>query len=225
MLEKMNMANYMKFRVIPIHYNYHGYIKQMVIKASCYKDCYSKYIIMLDSDLLLKKHLNFNSLIREDGKIEWKYLQKKDNLFNSVFTVWNKACEDSNKCPKNEHYMSNGFPFIFTRKSLFNAAKKFKEMHKCDYENYCLNRVNHYNIRVDDKTTDIFHKLCQIFTEFEYLGFYCHHYSDDYIFAFTPYCKMDAQFQKNNDDSYFIQNWSHGGINIDAQNLIKSILN
>jgi hypothetical protein len=218
------MNNFTQNKVIPVHYNYHGYVKQMVIKANCYQDCESEYVVLLDSDLLLKKPLNFKYLLKEDGKIEWQYLLKENNAFNSVFTVWNKACEDSNKCPKNEHYMSNGFPFIFTRNSLEEAACKFEQMHNCDYETYCWSRCNNEGIKVNDKTTDIFHKLCKVFTEFEYLGFYCHHYSNDYVFITTPYCKMDAQFQKNNDDSYFIQNWSHGGIDEQSQNLIENIL-
>jgi glycosyltransferase involved in cell wall biosynthesis len=218
------MSNLIKTTVIPVHYNYHGYLKQMVIKANCYQNCETKYIVLLDSDLLLKKPLNFKYFLKENGKIEWKYLSKHDDTFNSVFTVWNKACEDSNKCPKNEHYMSNGFPFIFTRNSLEEAADKFEQMHNCDYETYCWSRCDNEGVKVDDKTTDKFHKLCQVFTEFEYLGFYCHHYSSDYIFTKTPYCRMDAQFQKNDDESYFIQNWSHGGINEEILNLITKIL-
>jgi hypothetical protein len=224
MLTKMEIKNIMDYRIIPVHYNYHGYIKQMAVKASCYNDCQSEYIILLDSDLILQKPLNLNSLIGNDGKIEWKYLRKEDNLFNSVFTVWDKACVDSNKCPKNEHYMSNGFPFIFTRQSLENAEQKFIEMHNCDYDTYCDNRCGHFNIKVEHSITDNFHKLSQIFTEFEYLGFYCHNYSDDYIFTVTPYCKMDAQFQNYNNDSYFIQNWSHGGITEKTLQQIKDIL-
>jgi hypothetical protein len=225
MLEKMNMNKYVKNKIIPVHYNYHGYIKQMEIKANCYKDCESEYIILLDSDLLLKKPLNFDNLLKEDGKIEWKYLKKEDNPSNSVFTVWNRACEDSNKCQKNVHYMSNGFPFIFTKRSLQEASNKFIEMHNCDYETYCLNRCGNYNIKVGESTTHIFDRLSQVFTEFEYLGYYCHHFSNDYIFTTTPYCKMDAQFRNNNEESYFIQNWSHGGIDNNAQNIINQILN
>ena len=36
---------------------------------------------------------------------------------------------------------------------------------------------------------------------------------------------MDAQFRQNNDDSYFIQNWSHGGIDDCANYFITFLLN
>lgn len=180
--------------------------------------------MLLDSDLVLKKSLDLKTFIREHGKIEWKYLQFQDDPSNAVFTVWKKACEDSNLTPKINHYMSNGFPFIFTRTSLEEAANKFIEMHNCDYEGYCHNRCGHHNINVDDRVCDIFTTLSNIFTEFEYLGFYCHTFSNDYNFITTPYCLMDSQHDREDDSSYFIQYWSHGGITDDYKNKIKQIL-
>ena len=224
LLNKIQLKHFINYRVIPVHYNYHGYIKQQQVKADCYKDVKTKYVIFLDSDLLLKKPLNLNSLLREDGKIEWKYLRKEDDPGNQVFNVWKKACEDATRTPKTVHYMSNGFPFIFTIKSLDEAANHFRNLHNCDYEGYCHNRCGHENIRVDDSTIDVFDRLSRVFTEFEYLGYFCHHFSNDYVFTTTPYCRMDAQFQKDNNDSYFIQNWSHGGLNEQNLQKIKQIL-
>jgi hypothetical protein len=194
----------------------------MVIKCCCYKDCVSKYIIILDSDLLLKQNLNFNSLIREDGKIEWKYSRIEDNnhALEPVFIVWKKACEDSNLCPKKNHYMSNGVPFIFTRNSLVNASKKFIELHNCDYETYCYNRC-HNKINIEEPVTNIFNQLSEIFTEYEYLGFYCHHFSNDYIFTIKPNCQLTEEEKIN---SPFIIMWSHGGITDEIKQKIFSIL-
>ena len=224
LLKKIQMKQFINYRVIPVHYNYHGYIKQQQVKADCYKDVKTKYVIFLDSDLLLKRPLNFNSLIREDKKIEWKYLKKEDDPGNQVFSVWKKACEDATRTPKTLHYMSNGFPFIFTTKSLEEAANHFINLHNCDYEAYCHKRCRHENIQINDSTVPAFDRLSRVFTEFEYLGYFCHHFSNDYVFTTTPYCRMYAQFQKDNDDSYFIQNWSHGGFNVQILKKIKQIL-
>jgi FkbM family methyltransferase len=222
LIKKLDFLNY---RVIPVHYNYHGYVKQMQIKLDCYKDVRTKYVIVLDSDLLLQKPLNFNSLIREDGKIEWKYLRIQDEPMNVNFKVWKKACEDATKVPKTIHYMSNGFPFIFTTESLKNGANNFKELHNVDYEAYCHKRCENENIKVEELTTNVFDKLSNVFTEFEYIGYYCHYFSDDYIFTPTPVCLMENQTKINNIiDSYFIQNWSYGGINDGILEKIKNIL-
>ena len=224
LLVRINFKHFINYRIIPVHYNYHGYIKQQQIKADCYKDIKTEYVLFLDSDLLLKKSLNCSSLIRVDGKIEWRYLRKEDDPNNEVFNVWKKAYEDSTKTPKTVHYMSNGFPFIFTRQSLECAANKFKNIHNCDYDRYCHNRCISENIRVEDQTTVVFNRLSRVFTEFEYLGYYCHNFSDDYVFITTPYCLMDSQFQKERPDSYFIQYWSHGGLSSQIVQKIKEIL-
>lgn len=224
LLEDIQMNYYINYRVIPVHYNIHGYVKQMVVKSNSYKDCKTNYIVLLDSDLILKTKLNLESFIKEDGKLEWFYLKKEDDPRNQVFTVWKKAVEESTKSPQNIHYMSNGFPFIFTKKSLEDAAEKFIEFHNCDYEGYCENRCGHENIKVGDSTKDNFGKLSRVWTEFEYLGFYCHHYSNDYTFIPTNYCKMRDQFQNTNANSYFVQYWSHGGLDNNIRNQISNLL-
>jgi len=224
MLERLQLKHIVNVRVIPVHYNYHGYIKQQTVKANCYKDCNTDYIIILDSDLILKEPLDCEKLIQEDGKIPWKYLKIEESEDKTVFNVWKKACEDSTFTPKNVHYMSNGFPFVFTRKSLEGAANKFKELHNCDYDEYCKIRCDVENIRVEHVVKDTFFKLSRVFTEFEYLGYYCHHFSNDYMFSTTPVCKMALQSNPNNPDSYFIQNWSHGGIDETKKNEINNII-
>jgi hypothetical protein len=223
MTVKIQLKHFVNFRIIPIHYNYHGYIKQQVIKANCYKDCKTDFVVLLDCDLLLKKPLNLETFIK-NGKIDWYYLELEDDPTRPFFSVWKKACEDSNMVEKTKHYMSNGFPFIFTRKSLEEAANKFIEMHNCDYDSYCKSRCDALEIYVPDKVRDIFYKLSQVFSEFEYLGHFCHHYSNDYIFYKTPYCKMEAQNDPNEPDSYFIQNWSHGGISDQKRKDMEKII-
>ena len=128
-LKNVEIDNYVKNKVIPVHYNYHGYIKQMVIKANSFKDCLSKYVVILDSDLFLRQYLNFKNFIREDGKIQWKYskIEDNNNHLHQNFTVWKNAFESITLSKQNVHYMSNDVPYIFTRESLENASKKFIE--------------------------------------------------------------------------------------------------
>jgi len=217
------MYTFVNFRVIPVHYDYHGYIKQMVVKCNCYKDCNTDYIIILDSDLLLKKLLNFDNLLN-NNKIEWHYLKKESDPTNVVFNVWKKAVEDSTLREQNIHYMSNGFPFLFTKQSLHDADNYFIHKHNCNYDTYCKKRCEHLKIDVNKKTTDIFENLSKIFTEFEYLGHYFHNFSSDYTFIKTKHCKMKEQCQNFNTSSYFIQNWSHGNITNEIRNNIINLL-
>jgi hypothetical protein len=217
-INNINLSNFINYRLIPVHYDYHGYIKQMVVKCKCYEDCNTKYIVILDCDLLLKEHLNLNYFIQNNGKIRWRYLKKEDDPDCVVFSVWKQAYEDSTLQKQNVHYMANGFPFIFTKESLKNANLKFIQMHRVDYHDYCKKRLLKYKSKVNANLTtcQAFDYLKNVFEEFEYLGFYCHNFSDDYIFIssndFTDF------------KSFFIQNWSHGGITEDIKNTINDIL-
>jgi len=224
LIKLIDMNTFITCRIIPVHYDYHGYIKQMVVKSTCYLDCQTKYIIILDSDLILKQKLNCSHFIKDDGKIEWFYLKKEDDPTNVVFNVWKTAYEDSTYTKQKNHYMSNGFPFVFTKKSLENAHNKFIELHKCNYDQYCKQRCILYKIPIHVKITDAFPKLSKIFEEFEYLGFFCHNYSDEYNFLTTKELLMKKQLQQINNHSFFIQNWSHGGITPKILNEINAIL-
>jgi hypothetical protein len=222
-IDFIKLRKHIHVRVIPVHYNYHGYIKQQVVKLSCYEDCFTKYILLLDSDLLLKKPFNPLNMIKNE-KIEWAYLPIENDPNNHVFSVWKTAYKNITKLEKNVHYMSNGFPFIFTKKSMEEAYNKFIELNGMSYEDYCLKRCTEENININQSTKEIFGKLSTIFTEFEYIGFFCHHFSQDYIFYPIQKCKMSEQCENYNTESYFIQNWSHGGMNENIKSKIQSIL-
>jgi len=222
-IDFIKLRNCINVRVIPVHYNYHGYIKQQVVKLTCYKDCLTKYILLVDSDLILKKFFNPLNMIKND-KIEWAYLPIENDPNNHVFNVWKTAYKNITKSEKTVHYMSNGFPFIFTKKSMEEASDKFIELNNMSYEEYCYKRCTEENICINQSTKDIFGKLSTIFTEFEYIGFFCHHFSQDYIFYPIQKCKMAEQCENYDTKSYFIQNWSHGGLNENIKNKIQSIL-
>jgi hypothetical protein len=222
LLDEIEMNNFINYRIIPIHYNYHGYVKQMVIKANSYKDVTTDYVVILDSDLILYQKLNFYNLL-VDNKIIWYYIDKKDDADNVAFSVWKTAVENSIKHSFDTEYMLS-CPFIFNRKSLEDAANKFIEIHQADYETYCYNKCNNLNIDIETPITSIFDILSTIFTEFEYLGFYCHHYSNDYIF-FSYYKSIKNNTLNNYSTNYFKKYWSHGGINNEISNEINCILN
>jgi hypothetical protein len=59
----------------------------------------------------------------------------------------------------------------------------------------------------------------------EYMGYYCHQYSPDYIFIPTSYCRIESQMRKMNPELYFMQNWSHGGIDENSRAIINNVLN
>lgn len=222
MLGKIKLNDFIRFRIIPVHYNYHGYIKQMVIKANCFNDVQTNYIVILDSDLVLQKPLLFSNLLDGNGKINWYYLDKKDED-NVVFSVWKKAWEDQNKDSFNIYYMMNSFPFLFTKESLKNASEKFIEMHNCDYETYCYTRCHSLNVNVEAPVTQIFDVLSTIFEEFEYLGYYCHRFSNDYHFI-SYYDEAKTNSLQNYGRTYFKQYWSHGGITSEVDNDIVNII-
>lgn len=210
-VKEINLDEYILFRIIPVHYDYHGYLKQMEVKCLCYKDCNTDYIVILDSDLLLTQNLNFNSLLF-DGKIKWYYGDNK--VISKEHKVWNTAIENSTLCKQYYHYLTNGYPFIFTKHSLLKANEHFKELHKCDYPDYIKKRCNENCISIGEDIGSSFFKLVKVFTEYEYLGWWCHNYSDDFLFL---------QDESNiRGTKYFIQHWSHGGITDDYLLQVKN---
>ena len=190
-------------RIIPVIYDFHGYIKQMVVKIESYRDIHTKYICILDSDNIFINPMNCNDLIDKDGKIEWLYVTSKDDHIGyPQWIVWKKAYEDMTKTIQDKHFMSNQFPFIFTRNSLVEASNMFKTIHGIDYSEFCKERLNNLNISINSKIVESFNILASVFEEFEWIGFYCMNYSSDYNFT---------QLRKNQKD-YIKYYWSHGGI-------------
>jgi hypothetical protein len=224
-LNELQFESFLPIRIFPIHYNYHGYIKQMVVKVNCYKDVQTPFIIILDSDVIFKQNILFSSLLTKDNKINWYYLDKKDDENAVEFSVWKEAVENSTHQEFNKYYMANSFPFILNKSSMEKADLKFKELNNCDYEYYCYNKCHDSNINVDESTVSQFGKLSKIFEEFEFLGWYNHyHNSLDYNFiSFHDALKKNELI--NYSTTYCKQFWSHGGLNDELLNEIKTILN
>jgi hypothetical protein len=222
-LNELHFDQFLPYKIFPIHYNYHGYIKQMVIKANCYKDVSTNFIIIMDSDVILKTNLLFSNLLTFDNKINWYYLDQNDDN-NNVFSVWKEAVEKSTHTVFDKYYMMTTFPFILTKKSMEQASIKFEELNNCSYEDFCFRQCHELNLNIEASTTSLFDKLSKIFTEFEYLGFYCYHYSRDYNFI-SYHDAVKNSCLVNYGTNYCKQYWSHGGITDEIRNELKTILN
>jgi hypothetical protein len=215
LVNNINLSN-IEYRIIPVSYDYHGYLKQMVVKSICFKDVNTKYIVMLDSDNIINTKINFNDLIEPSGQIEWYYLNNIPKDYHAM--LWKEAYETMTKTKQNVYYMANNFPFIFTKKSLNDAYNKFIEMHGIDYDTFCKNGCEKYNIKIENSIAGNkgrFVDMAKIFTELEWLGYYCHHFSEDYIFK-----PVELKSKK----SILIQVWSHGGLTNDIKKQIDTIL-
>jgi hypothetical protein len=209
----------LNYRIIPVTYDYHGYLKQQIVKATCFKDVKTKYVVIVDSDNIFNISFNIKNLIQPSGKIKWYYCDDLSKDPNA--NTWRTAYESMTKTTQNVHYMSNRHPFVFTTKSLKEASTKFHEIHGVDYNTFCKNGCMRYHIRTHEPVAGSngrFTDLSKIFTEFEWLGYYCHNFSEDYIFVSTD----TDEFR--NRTSRLIQFWSHGGIAADIKTQIEQLL-
>jgi hypothetical protein len=223
LLEELDMINFVNYRIIAIHYDYHGYLKQMVVKSNSFSECKTDYIVILDSDLILKRNMNFNVLVRDDGKIEWQYLKKESDPKHGGFNVWRNAVETTTKSKQEFHYMSRGVPFIFTKRSMEMACNKFIELHGKTYDEYCKEKCLDSKIPIVEGVGQHFNPISKIFTEYEFIGNCCHKYSEDYVFIPTDECIMLTQ-KKLDTDNYFIVFWSHGGISTENKKFMDDLL-
>jgi hypothetical protein len=216
--ELYTLVNKIEFpcRIIPVAYNYHGYMKQTVVKATCYKDVNTKYICIIDSDIIFHTEFNIKEYILPSGKIPWHYWNNLQET--AAEKIWSIAYESATKTKQNVHYLVNGFPFFFTTDSLKAAADKFYEMHGVDYDTYCMNRCALYKIIPGEAVTNRFGDLAKVFSEFEWLGFYCHNYSEDYIFI--EY-NLPIPTNRMNVHKQF---WSHGGLTPNIRTEIEALI-
>lgn len=202
MLNKLNIQ--IPVRSIAVGYNYHGYIKQMVVKCMCFKDVTTDYVAFCDSDVIFKKE--YSPKCRIDpatNKIIWNILRKDATSSKSeAWRVWEKAVQRMTNEPMTTYYMYNAFPFVVKRSTLEKAYNKFVEIHKKDYDTFCEQLLHHtYKIYCQDKISDTFTTLSTIFEEFEYLGWFSEKYTNEYVFVNGP-----------NTTHSVTQFWSHGGL-------------
>ena len=79
----------------------------------CFKDINTKYVIIMDSDVIFK--LKYNPLLDgfQNDKIIWVHWPRiAKNYTNVSFTVWEKSILGMTKLPMTAAYMANSFPFI-----------------------------------------------------------------------------------------------------------------
>lgn len=201
--------------LIPVDYDIHGYLKQMVIKCLCYQDVKSEYIMIMDCDVILKKEFDIIELFT-DGKINWSVLRKNpNNESESLWSVWEKSIENMVNEKMITFYMWNGFPFVFKRQTLVDADLMFQSMHQMDYNTFCKFHLTRCNISCSDPLTGPdgkFPILATIFEEFEYLGWFAYNHTNDYNFIES----LSTMTSKRT------QYWSHGGITPKIDEEIKN---
>lgn len=187
-------------KVIPVTYNYHGYIKSMVTRCFCFRDIESEYYMFVDCDCEFTTRFEPEQLTVGD-RICYSYVPFAHGDPNwLIYRTWQTAYEAMTLEPQKDYFLANDFPHLFTRKSLENACNKFIELHGKDYEEFAKERC-----AVDPSFTQLqkFDELCKVFIDFEYLGWFCLKYEETYRFT----KKSKQEFLKFG----CINHWSHGG--------------
>lgn len=187
-------------RVLPVCYRMNGYVQQMIVKAECYKDVTTPYVVILDSDTIFTARFDLHILVED--KIQWTYSNKTEKPHLNEWVVWKDAYEAMTRTNQSMHFMSTSFPFVFTRSSMERAATEFNHLHGVDYATFCMDRLQKRNLAIDSSVTDNFTALATVFSEFEWLGFSCMtHSPKDYFFTTKQSRKVPIK-----------QYWSHGGL-------------
>lgn len=205
-------------RLMPVNYDIHGYLKQMVVKCMAYKDVNTDYIVFVDSNVIFKKKYS-PTVHFENDKINWYILRKSiSNSNEPLWNVWEESLKKMTKQDMRLHYMYNSFPFIVRKDTLDKAQQKFLELHNMDYNTFCKFYLDKFPILPSMPITEPngkFREMATIFEEFEYMGWYAHNFTNDYSF------KEEYSINSN----YTIQHWSHGGLTPEIEKDIINILN
>lgn len=216
-LKKLIAEYDLSIRIIPVVYDIHGYLKQMVVKCMCFEDINTEYIMIMDCDVIFNKMFDPSILIEND-KIKWFFLEKSEyNQNEDIWSVWSQSTKNMTGGEMNRYYMYNGFPFLFRRKTLVDAFEMFTNIHNESYNDYCKKHLLSKNITVDCSLVGPngkFSEIATIFEEFEYLGWFSYNYTDDYEFIEDKSILSDSRFQF----------WSHGGLTDDIIKKIENVL-
>jgi hypothetical protein len=212
MLETVNLK--IPYKLISVVYDYHGYLKQMVVKLMSFIDIKTDYVVFIDSDVIFDKIYSPN-IKKINDKLIWNICVKDENNKNECqWNVWEKSVINMTKSPMNIYFMANGFPFVIKKQTLIDCYNKFIELHNEDYNSFCKKHTLLQNIITTDTVLNVFTRCSSIFEEFEYLGWYAYNFTTDYIFI------NDQSKNTNN----FKQYWSHGGISDNINQEILKIL-
>lgn len=201
------MAPKIPYRTIPVEYDIHGYLKQQVVKCNSYKDVTTPYILFIDCDVIFRCPYSPTILIDpETHKNRWYFISRtSENQNKDFFVTWPSTVERLTKEPMREYFMYNHPPFLFRTDTLRLADEYFKQLHGCDYNEYCLNGMRKWNLQMWERPLDIFvQKLAPIFTEFEYLAWYAKYKTNDYLFLEGDSPNKEATNWA----------WSHGGLSL-----------
>jgi hypothetical protein len=166
LLDTIQLIQYANYRIIPLHYNYHGYIKQKVNVCNAYKDCKTKYITLINCNTLFTKDINHNDYI-ENEKVNLKK-QIKDNLNIFLFTN-NSLQEAANQFINNNNMDYESYYETIYKNLNINIFDEFPEMEKKNIFDeikyildYCKKNSNEYIVPLKTIVFVFTHKVCNL---------------------------------------------------------------
>jgi hypothetical protein len=190
MLKEVNI----NCKCIPVYYDYHGYLKAMVTKCICFNDVITPYVVITDSDTLFIKPFKLEDEFI-DERLKFHYRRITDNETNRV---WDEAVLRMTKEEIVNIYECNSHPLVFKTITLKEAYQKFYEMHNVDYSIFCKQLSSAFGIAINQSDFDKkwFSKVSRVFYDFEWLGWFIHHFaSHDYLMLETPRAMRVRQFR------------------------------
>ena len=152
LVEKIQIKHKVPCKIISIHYDIHGYLKQKVVACNSFEICKTKYIAIFNNYCLFTKNLNFNKYLNMD-QIDWLKLSKYDPNFK---------------------------PFIFTKQSLQDASNHYKHINNNNsYQSICETKIRELNIEIFHPFPEEYKN--SIFNDEEYLLNYIKTNPNNYI--------------------------------------------
>jgi hypothetical protein len=185
----------------------------MIVKLSCWKDINTTHVMFVDSDCIFNKPYNASLVL---NKMAWYYVTETEEPgVKGGFDTWKVAVQRMTGLPMTKYYMANAFPFIVKKQTLEAADLFFVNKHKQPYDVFCMKELARLKINVGGGVLPYWPTIAQVFEEFEYLGWFAEHFTNDYDF-YTG--------ERRDQSPPIAQFWSHGGITEEIRTQNENIL-
>lgn len=222
LLDRLNTS--LTLRTFPVAYDYHGYLKQQVVKLDCHARVGTDWVMLLDSDTLFHGPLGLRDLLAEDGRFRWRVADRSAaNEHNERWQVWGDVVLRLTGEPMRRYYGANGFPFLFRRETLRAAARHFERVHGLGYDAHCLDWARRHGATREHLEAGGrvgFAALSKAFSEFSWIGWYAERHSDDYLFEPMP--EMNATLTEVS--PWASSFWSHAGLDPTLQGQVSDLI-
>jgi hypothetical protein len=169
--------------------------------------------MFVDSDCIFNKPYNASLVL---NKMAWYYVTETEEPgVKGGFDTWKVAVQRMTGLPMTKYYMANAFPFIVKKQTLEAADLFFVNKHKQPYDVFCMKELARLKINVGGGVLPYWPTIAQVFEEFEYLGWFAEHFTNDYDF-YTG--------ERRDQSPPIAQFWSHGGITEEIRTQNENIL-